>query len=132
MAFRFDRDREHGILRVAVEGRLDDAALSELYRTVGERFVRSGARAAILDLTAVTDFAVTTRLIEQLSRAPTALPELQTPRFIVAPQTHVFATMRMFQLIGEPTRPGLLVVRTPQEAYAALQVESPAFERWEE
>lgn len=128
MAHHFELDGEHRIFRTVASGRFDDAELRELYGSVGERFVRSGARAAILDLSAVTDFTVTTGLIQQLSRASTALPELETPRFIVAPQPHVFGAMRMFQSIGESKRPRLLVVRTAEEAYATLGVREPKFE----
>jgi len=35
--------------------------------------------------------------------------------------------MRMFQMLGEPTRPDLHVVRTMDEAYRLLRVESPEF-----
>ena len=128
MGVSFEIEREHGILRVAVDGRLDDAGLTALYRTVGETFARSGARAALLDLGGVTDFAVSSAVIEQLSRANTALPGTQTPRFIVAPQTHVYGAMRRFQLIGEPTRPRLLVVRSAQEVYDMLEISAPKFE----
>jgi hypothetical protein len=129
MPFYFELDRQHAILRVVAEGRVDDEALASLYRGVGEHYTRVAARAAILDFSAVTSFEVSLELIQLLAKSPTALPEPGTPRFIVAPQTHVFGAMRMFQLIGEPKRPRLLVVRTPEEAYAELGVESPRFER---
>ncbi|MBI2678164.1 MAG: hypothetical protein HYX28_05240 [Candidatus Koribacter versatilis] len=132
MAFHFELDRENGIFRVVGSGRVDDGELRELYRVVGERFARSGARAAILDVSAVTDFAVTSALIEQLSRGQPALHELETPRLIVAPQPHVYGAMRVFQSIGEPTRPRLLVLRSAAEAYALLGVAAPKFEKMEE
>jgi hypothetical protein len=47
---------------------------------------------------------------------------------IVAPQTHAFGLFRMFQLEGEHNRPLLQVVRTMDEAYAALGVRAPHFE----
>lgn len=128
MAVRLEVERTHGILRVMVEGRFDDSALEDLYRTVGARFVGSGARAAILDLTGVTDFAVSSELIQRLSRGPTALPEPETPRFIVAPQAHVYGAMRVFQSIGEPKRPYLVVVHSAAEAYAALGIAEPRFQ----
>lgn len=131
MAVHFELDRERGIFRTVASGRVDDDQLRELYRTVGERFARSGARAAILDLTAVTDFAVSGELIRELSRGEPALRERDTPRFIVAPQPHVYGAMRVFQSIGEPTRPRLLVTHSAAEAYAALGVTDPKFEKLE-
>jgi hypothetical protein len=50
------------------------------------------------------------------------------PRFIVAPQTHAFGLMRMFQIVGDATRPELRVVRSLDEALAALNITSPHFE----
>ncbi len=128
MSVRFEIEREQKILRVAVDGRLDDAGVLALYRSVGETFARSGARAAILDLSGVTEFTVSGATVEQLSRSDTALPGVQTPRFIVAPQTHIDGAMRRFQLMGEPTRPRLLVLRSAQEAYDILEVPAPHFE----
>ena len=132
MAFHFELDREHGVMRSVVSGRFDDAELRVLYGSVGERFTRSGARAAILDLSGVTDFAVSSELIKQLSRGEPALREHEVPRFIVAPQPHVYGAMRVFQSIGEPRRPKLLVTHSAEEAYAALGVREPKFEKLED
>ena len=53
------------------------------------------------------------------------------PRIMVAPATVGFGLARMFQLMGERTRPLLKVVCTLDEALAALGVKSPRFERLE-
>jgi hypothetical protein len=50
------------------------------------------------------------------------------PRFIVAPATVGFGLSRMFQIVGEPTRPLLSVVRTLDEALAALDCQFPHFQ----
>ena len=47
-------------------------------------------------------------------------------RVIVAPQDFLFGMMRMLQLLSE-ARPELHVVRTMDEAYRLLLVESPQF-----
>jgi hypothetical protein len=46
---------------------------------------------------------------------------------VVAPQDYVFGMMRMLEILSEKSRPELRVVRTMDEAYRLLQVESPEF-----
>ena len=48
-------------------------------------------------------------------------------RVFVAPKDLIYGMARMFQILGEATRPDLPVVRTMDEAYSLLQVESPEF-----
>jgi hypothetical protein len=48
-------------------------------------------------------------------------------RVAVASQDFLFGMMRMLQILSEQSRPELHVVRTMDEAYRLLQVESPEF-----
>ena len=48
-------------------------------------------------------------------------------RVVVAPQDFIFGMMRMLEILSERTRPELHVVRTMDEAYRLLLVESPEF-----
>ena len=48
-------------------------------------------------------------------------------RVAVAPQDLLFGMIRMLQIRSEKTRPELHVVRTMDEAYRLLLVESPEF-----
>jgi hypothetical protein len=48
-------------------------------------------------------------------------------RVLVIPQIFIYGLARMFQILGEKTRPELQVVRTMDEAYFLLGVESPEF-----
>ncbi len=50
------------------------------------------------------------------------------PRIIVAPGAVAFGLSRMFQMLGESTRPLLEVVRTMDEALTALGIQSAHFE----
>ena len=50
------------------------------------------------------------------------------PSFFVAPMTTGFGLSRMFQILGEPTRPLLKVVHSMDEALAELGVQYPHFE----
>ena len=85
-------------------------------------------RASIWDLSGVTSLEVSTDAVATLARSVPALPEPERPRIIVAPSAHVFGLARMFQALGEGTRPRLRVVRTLEEACAMLGVSKPRFE----
>jgi hypothetical protein len=50
------------------------------------------------------------------------------PRILVVPDTVGFGLARMFQIMGESTRPLLEVVHTMDEALSGLGVKSPHFE----
>ena len=83
----------------------------------------------ILDFSAVTDFALSSNLLRQLAKQEPCIPDpTDRPGVIVVPQTHAFGLARMFQIMGETTRPLLHVVHTLDEAFAKLGVQSPPFE----
>jgi hypothetical protein len=83
----------------------------------------------IWDLSCVTEFAVSNEFIRQLANQEPAMADATSrPRIIVAPDTVGFGLSRMFQLMGESTRPLLNVVRTMGEALAALNIQSPHFQ----
>ncbi len=128
MEVTYQLERQHRIMRAVVTGPVDDAGVLALYGSVGAIFQRSGARAGVLDFSGATEFTVSSGLIDRLSHSLPALPGPETPRFIVAPQPHVYGAMRRFQSMGEPTRPRLLVVRSAQEVYDMLEISAPKFE----
>lgn len=83
----------------------------------------------IVDFSTVTEFALSSNLLRQLANQEPCVPDATSrPRVIIAPQAHVFGLARMFQIMGETTRPLLNVVHTLDEAFAALGVQSPKFE----
>jgi hypothetical protein len=129
MGHRFEFDAENKILLVRPEGRLTDEGLLEIYAGIGKYSAATDARAGIFDFSLVTEFAATTDTIRNLARQEPAMPDaVNRPRVLVAPATHVFGIARMFQIVGERKRPSLTVVRTLDEAFAALGVQSPHFE----
>ena len=127
MAFRLKFDRVSKTLLLRVEGQVTDESLAECYGAAQRYAAATDARAGIVDFSSVTGFAVSTDLIRQLADQEPILDRTR-PRFIVAPTALLFGTARMFQILGEPTRPLLDVVHTMGEALAALGVESPHFE----
>lgn len=132
MEHRFEFDPVNKILLFRAEGVLTDEALAEAYRAVRKYAIATGASTGIMDLSPVSEFAVSTEFVRQLALQEPAMPDSATrPRVIVAPDTVGFGLARMFQLLGEPARPLLSVVHTLDEALAALGVQSPHFEALE-
>jgi hypothetical protein len=128
MAFRFEFDPVNKILLCRMDGRLTDELLTVFYEEARKRSTAADASMAIMDVSSVTEFAVSAESVSRLARQEPAMPHATTrPRILVAPQTHAFGLFRMFQIIGEPKRPLLQVVHTLDEAFAALGVQSPKF-----
>jgi hypothetical protein len=129
MEYRFEFDPVSKILLLRAKGVLTDESLAEAYRAVRKYSTATDASMGIWDISAVTEYAVSTEFIRQLAKEEPAMPDAaRRPRIIVAPDTVGFGLSRMFQLWGEPTRPLLNVVHTLDEALAALGVQSPHFE----
>jgi hypothetical protein len=129
MSFRFEFDAANKILLGRFEGRLTEESVAEFYGAIRKYSTATDVSAGIWDFSTVTEFAATSESILRLARREPAMPDpTRRPRFIVAPATSVFGLSRMFQVSGESTRPLLAVVRTIEEALAALGVQSPHFE----
>ena len=129
MALRFEFDRANRILLLRVNGILSDELLKECYGMVREYSVFTDARMGIFDLSSVTQFTVSSALVRQLASQEPAMPDATArPRIIAVENALGFGLSRMFQLLGETTRPKLEVVRTLDEALAALGVRNPHFE----
>jgi hypothetical protein len=77
-----------------------------------------------VDLSGVTRFSVTPRVIELIAKRESI--DLSV-RVFVAPSDFIYGSIRMFQILPEKTRKSLHVVRTMQDAYKLLGVESPQF-----
>ncbi|MGO9576966.1 MAG: hypothetical protein ACLPTQ_21865 [Terriglobales bacterium] len=129
MGFRFEFDPANKILLMRFEGPLTDESLAELYRAIRTYSIATDARAGIWDYSSVTEIAVSAEHIRQLASQEPAMPDAtRRPRIIVAPTAVGFGLSRMFQIAGESKRPLLRVVRTLDEAFAALDIQSPHFE----
>jgi hypothetical protein len=124
--FILEFDAKNNVLRVTLEGHLTDAILSDACATMARCAAsRPGCR-GIADVTQVTHFDVSSYALRQLAETPPAIPPEQM-RIFLAPTTFVYGMARMFQMLGERTRPNLHIARTLDEAYRLLQVESPEF-----
>jgi hypothetical protein len=131
MGFRFEFDAENKILLGRFEGRLTEEMAVEFCRVFEEYVVASGASTYICDLSSVIEFAVGSNFLRGLALREPVMRNPTLPRFLVAPTTAGYGLMRMFQLVSEPARPLLHVVRTVDEAIVALGIQSPHFEPYE-
>jgi hypothetical protein len=128
MPYQFEFDSKSGIFQCRFEGRVNDEELKEYYRAAAKVAARISPQSAVLDLSALKILEVTTDTIRELAKAPPTLPDPERPRVIIAPAAQVFGMARMFEMLGEGTRPNLHVVRTHAEAWAILRVQKPRFE----
>jgi hypothetical protein len=119
-------DAKNNILRATLEGSMTGAILLDLYARASEYAASHPPCRGILDFSRVTDFEVSSDAIRQVAAAPPALPAGYM-RVLVIPQIFIYGLARMFQILGEKTRPELQVVRTMDEAYCLLGVEFPDF-----
>jgi hypothetical protein len=129
MGNRFEFDPLHKILLMRAEGRLTDESLAELYRTAHKYWAATDASAAISDYSSVTEWDVSAELIRELANEEPAVTDpSRRPRVVIAPTAVGFGLSRMFQIVGEAKRPLFNVVRTMDEALAALGIQSAHFE----
>src|SRR5208282_6143404 len=128
MGSRFEFDPVNKILRIRFEGRLTDQLFAEFYRTAQKHWAATDASAVISDYSSA-EWAVSAELIRQMANEEPGVTEpAKRPRIVVAPTAVGFGLARMFQIVGEPKRPLFKVVRTMEEAFAELGIQSPHFE----
>lgn len=127
MPYRFEFALKDRILRISFDGLVTDESLKEYYSQVGKYVSHTEARAGIVDFSNVNSFEASLETVRSLARSSPAMVDTSLPRFIVAPAAHIFGIARMFQALGEDSRPGLQVLRSLDEAYAALGVTDPEF-----
>jgi hypothetical protein len=126
MGFVMDVDATNNILRVTLDGHLTDAILFDGYAAMGKYLAQHPSCHSIGDFSPVVSADLSGEAIRQLAAAP-PLPTAAALRILVAPPDSVYGMARMFQILGEETRPNLHIVRTMDEAYSLLQVKSPEF-----
>src|SRR5579863_5359391 len=83
--------------------------------------------AGISDFSTVTTFSVASRTMRTAALQPSPYPQ-ETPRFLVAPRDELFGMARMYELIADRPMNMLKVVRSREDALAALGIQNPKFE----
>jgi hypothetical protein len=127
MAYRFELDVEGQVLRCRFSGSVVEERIELFYREAAAQIARTAPRAAIFDFSDVTSFEVSSQSVRNMADAPPLVRETSCPRVIVAPAKHIFAMSRMFQMLGQRSRPNLSVVGSMEEALAQIGLEHPHF-----
>jgi hypothetical protein len=128
MSYRFEFDPMNKILMGRFEGRITEELGTEFYGAIRKYSIATDASAGIFDFSSVTQIAVSSDFVRHMAQSEPAMPDVtRRPSFFVAPMTAGFGLSRMFQILGEATRPLLKVVRSVDEALAELGVQSPHF-----
>jgi len=122
-----DLDPTHRALRVTVTtSALTDNELTNLYRSIQRFASQGGPYVAILDLSQVTRMPVSANTITALAASAPAVPG-GGRHVIVAKEPIAFGLSRMFELSRNATSEQLQVVRSIDEAYSLLGVNSGGF-----
>jgi len=128
MPYQIVYDRTNRIIRARFEGRVTDDELMDVYR-LGQKLVgQLDPQAGITDFSGVTTVAFTPETIYELAAAKPIMRDPGRLVIFVAPTPHVYGMARMFEILGEGTRPNLHVVRTLDQAYKLLNVQDSQFE----
>ena len=127
MGYRFEFDPVNKILLLRFEGQLTEESVAEVYRAAQGHWAATDAKMGIADFSKATEFAISTGFLRQFANRAPAGVNAKYPRVVIAPGPVQFGLTRMFQVVGERTRPSLHVVRTMDEAFATLGVQSPHF-----
>jgi predicted small integral membrane protein len=128
MTKQFAFDPANKILLLRIEKRLTDELARALYWEVRKLSTATDASAAIYDLSAVTDFAVSPEFIRELVNRDPAMPDATSrPRCLVAPTMLGLAMSRLCEIAVGSRNPLLKIVLSLDEAFAALGLQSPHF-----
>lgn len=126
MQSSFGFDHRHDILLGIIVGEFSDA---DLHRLLDELKRHAKTLRPVAVITDLSEAAVTLSTDGVWSAAQLSSPFAEeTIRFLVAPDDHAFGLGRMYQMMGGESRENLTVVRSSDEALAALDVRDPLFE----
>jgi hypothetical protein len=120
-----DFDAKNAVLRATIEGVVTDKSLLECYAIVVKYFASHPPCRGIL-VFSHTKFEVSSEVVKRLASGASAFPA-GFMRVFVTPTDVVYGMARMFQILAEKRGPDLHVVRSLDEAYKLLQLESPEF-----
>ena len=128
MPYHFEFDEKNKLLLGRLEGHVTEQEFEEFYNTIPLYAATVKPLAAIADFSEVTRFDVRKEKLRSFAFAAPAIRDPKRPRVVVAPTPSIFGLARMFQALGEETRPLLTIVHTMEEAYKELHLRTPRFE----
>jgi hypothetical protein len=126
MGYVFDLDPTHHVLRITVTTTVTDAVFRDIYRALERHASQGGPYAAILDLSRVEAFPLSSDTIRTFAATAPAVPG-ERPRVVVASEPAVYGLSRMFELHRDSMGGQLHVVRSLDEAYELLEVSPEDF-----
>jgi hypothetical protein len=126
--FYFEYDAGHELFVVRMYGRITDDVFKASYAATPQYLEGRHIRAALMDLSGVESYDVSSAAMRDVSRLPPLFPD-PTPRWVVAPQDHIFGMARMFQMLSPSGRDMLHVVRSMRDALQAIGIHTAHFER---
>lgn len=127
MACQFEYSPPRSIALCRLSGPLDDKHLKRYYRAMAECSRHLQPQVGITDFSEVAPVTVTAAVVRELAWSVPALADPELPRYLVAPNDHIYGLMRMFQLHSRGTRPQLHIVHKVAEAYLSLGIATPLF-----
>ena len=128
MAYRFEFDRKNKVLLMRYEGQLTQVMAEESGAALQRYWPATSPSAVIVDFSSVTELAVPTGFLREVADQALLVDATSTPVALVNPAPVGFGLSRMFEIAGQPRRSQLLVVRSMDEAFTALGLQSPIFE----
>lgn len=128
MPYYFELDRTHQILRARIEGAIGDDETNQFRAQTAKLLHDIRPKACIVDLSATRQYDISSATIGSIARSAPALASISISVIVVAPALHMFGATRMFQIISDEKRPWFRVVKSSDEAYKLLGLDSPRFE----
>jgi len=129
MPFSFEFAPERRIFRSRFDG---DVSVEDIYEFIrfASRFTdeQGGSLVGIMDFSDVRNFELSPLDIREIASRPPVIRDREALRFIIAPSALIYGLARMFELLGQETRPNLHVVRSAKEVWVILGMEEPEFE----
>lgn len=122
--FGFDRQQE--IVLAILEGDFGDEDLRQFFASM-EVHARNLHPAAVIIDFSTAKVQLSSEGIWSAARMPSPYPQ-PIPRFLIAPDLHVFGLARMYQMMRGDRPDSLHVVRSADEALELLEVPHPLFE----
>lgn len=118
-------DDTRGLIYIHYEGVVTDEVLLQRDQQVLEWNASHGYHASITDFSEIAGLNISASAIRKLAeRPPLSNSELPRVAVIVASDDFVFGMSRMFEMMGVGRSDRIHVVRTLEEAYAQLGVDS--------
>jgi hypothetical protein len=129
MPHRLEFDFEHKILHIIHQGEIHGRDIEKLGETLRPQLPKLDPSAAISDFSQATTVHINSQMVRRLAMKDTSSFPRTIRRFIVAPLDYQFGLARMYEMSADPPFTALSVVRSVEEAFAALGFQKLKFEK---